>query len=75
MYPFVYKVTCVSEFNNYKAEKRQGVTFGATFKEAMERVESYYGDELVDCWLYPFDDAQSIIELSKEEVRRIVDGC
>lgn len=68
MYPFTYRVRYCSEFENYETKRAQGVTFGMTFTEAMEHVEAYYGDEMIDCILTPIDDQQSVIELSAREV-------
>lgn len=68
MYPFTYKVRYYGESNSYEVHRAQGITFGQTFVEAMEHVEAYYGDEMIDCILTPIDDEQSIIELSAREV-------
>ena len=68
MYPFTYKVRYCGDFDNYEVHRAQGVTFGLTFVEAMEHVEAYYGNEMIDCILTPIDEEQSVIELSAREV-------
>ena len=68
MYPFTYKVRYCGDFDNYEVHRAQGVTFDMTFVEAMEHVEAYYGNEMIDCILTPIDEEQSVIELSAREV-------
>ena len=68
MFPFTYTVRCADGIGSYTA---QGVTFGQTFSDAMDHVEAYYGDDILDCKLMVLDDAQSVIELSEQEVKRL----
>ena len=48
MYPFVYKATIADEYAEGCEGTVKGVTFGDSYVAAMNNIESYYGDELID---------------------------
>lgn len=64
MYPFEYEVQVYDEFSEKvnKYEVIHGITFANTYAEAMENIESYYGDTIIDIKLY-MNEEQSVYEL------------
>lgn len=48
MGPFEYTVVICSEFKDYKEETIKGITFAGSYTEAMEQIEDYYGNEIVE---------------------------
>ena len=63
MFPFAYHVVVCSELTDWKEEKRHGVTLAPTFKDAMDNIEKYYGEDLVNVFVGAINDEQTIIEL------------
>ena len=51
MFPFAYHATICSEFTEWKNEERHGVTLAPSFKDAMDNIEDYYGEELVNVFV------------------------
>lgn len=46
MYPYLYKLSLLNELT-YETETVKGITFGETYSEAVERLEDYYGGEII----------------------------
>lgn len=72
MYPYIYKATICSEFNDYKEEVKSGCTFGKNFTEAMHNIEEYYGDELVDIHIDVLEEGETLEFFNYEEADNIV---
>ena len=53
--PFEYEVT-VWYSGDRKAEKRQGVTFADSYSEAVENVEDFYGEDMIDVKLFALEE-------------------
>ena len=47
IYPFIYWATIPSLADDTQLEERSGCTFAESYAEAMENIESFYGDELI----------------------------
>ena len=47
IYPFIYWATIPSLEDDTQLEERSGCTFTESYAEAMENIESFYGDELI----------------------------
>ena len=47
IYPFIYWATISSLEDDTQLEERSGCTFAGSYAEAMENIESFYGDELI----------------------------
>ena len=64
MYPVEYEVQVYDEFSEKvnKYEIIHGITFASTYAEAMENIESYYGNTIVDIKLY-MNEERSVYEL------------
>lgn len=64
MYPIEYEVQIYDEFSEKenKYEIIHGVTFGNTYTEAMENIESYYGDDIINVKLY-MNEEHSVYEI------------
>lgn len=74
MFPFTYKVVFSDECNDYKMTTRYGITLAETCGGAMFNIANYYGDGAIyKCEITAIDDAQSVVELSESEVKRLED--
>ncbi len=69
MFPFAYHATICSEFTKWENEERHGVTLALSFKDAMDNIEDYYGEELVNVFVGVINDKQTVIELPECIVR------
>lgn len=63
MSPFEYEVNIYDDFSeNGGFEIVHGITFGYTYAEAMENIEKYYGNNIIDVKLF-MNEEQSVYEL------------
>lgn len=64
MSPFEYEVHIYNEYSDVenKEEIIHGITFGCTYAEAMENIESYYGGDIIDIKIYA-NEEQTVYEL------------
>lgn len=64
MYPVEYEVTIYDEYSKKENKKEviHGIAFGESYAEAMENIEKYYGEEIVDVKLY-MNEEQTVYEL------------
>ena len=64
MYPVEYEVQIYDEFSSKenKYEIIHGITFGNTYAEAMENIEEYYRNQIIDVKLY-MNEEQTVYEL------------
>lgn len=67
IYPFIYSCRVWNDIDQMD-EMRQGCTFANTWNEAMKNVESYYGDDLINCELTMLEDSP-ILELSEDAAK------
>ena len=67
MYPVLYKAHVVNPLDNYKINIVYGVTLADSFKDAMEKIESYYGDEIVQISLF-MEDESSVYEFENDYI-------
>lgn len=56
MYPAKYKAEFYNSINGIM-EKVEGVTMAENFTDAMEKIESYYGDELNEVTIILLEEA------------------
>ena len=64
VFPFLYTVDIYNGFLG-KEEFQKGITFGETFSEAAEKIEAYYGDELISMEMEPQEE-QEIWEFTSD---------
>ena len=56
MYPVEYEVKVYNEING-EIEEEKGITFAEDFTEACKKIEKYYGNELIDIFLYMLEES------------------
>lgn len=66
MYPVEYSAIVYDEMN-YHTEQVYGITFANTYTEAMENIESYYGESIVDIRLF-MNEENSVYELNQANI-------
>lgn len=66
MFPAKYSALIWNEFNGV-TERVTGITFGKNYAEAMENIEAYYGDELIEVTIELQEEA-TVYEVSSEKV-------
>ena len=70
MFPAIYHV-CFWDEVDMKEKKVSGVTFGHNYVEAVQHIEDYYGDTIINFSVMFVCDEQTILEISDEEADRI----
>ncbi len=63
MGPFEYKVTVYND-NKHCNEKYKGITFATDYTDAMDNIESYYGETIIDIKIYGLEES-SVYEINE----------
>lgn len=67
MYPFEYEVTIYDSLDR-EITKRHGVTIAKSYKKAVEFIEKYYEEELIDITITSLEESSIYeFELTKED--------
>lgn len=69
MYPVEYSATVYDVYNKMECNTEQvyGITFANTYTEAMENIEGYYGDSIIDIRLF-MQEESSVYELNQASI-------
>lgn len=69
-YYYTYRVKFYDSFDEKELEK-SGVTYGATYSEAVNRIADYYGDDdIIEVTLRAID-ANFVLEMSNETIEQL----
>ena len=68
-YPFTFHATYYDEFN-HEQKVQHGVLFASSYAEAAEKIDVYYGTELVDMKLMCLEESD-ILHLPADVVQHI----
>lgn len=66
MYPVEYSAMVYDEMQ-YNTEQVYGITFADSYAEAMEKIEKYYGDTIIDIRLF-MQEENSVYELNQASI-------
>lgn len=66
MYPVEYSAKVYDDIE-YKVNQVYGITFADSYAEAMEKIEKYYGDTIIDIRLF-MQEENSIYELNQASI-------
>lgn len=66
MYPVEYSAMVYDEME-YNTEQVYGITFANSYAEAMEKIEKYYGNTIIDIRLF-MQEENSVYELNQASI-------